>query len=192
MIGDPTELVLMYFVLPLWFCAGLADWACHRATDLEHTTGAKESLIHLLMFAEVGIPLVMVLVLEVNALIIAVMIAAFLLHEATALWDVSYAVEHREVRPIEQHVHSFLEMVPLMALLLVVVRHWDQFLALVGLGSEPARFVLEWKVRPLPVAYLAMVLAGAFVLEFVPYLQELRRALRAGALSATLRRPTGS
>jgi hypothetical protein len=192
MTGDPTELVLMYFVLPLWFCAGLADWACHRATDLEHTTGAKESLIHLLMFAEVGIPLVMVLVLEVNALIIAVMIAAFLLHEATALWDVSYAVEHREVRPIEQHVHSFLEMVPLMALLLVVVRHWDQFLALVGLGSEPARFVLEWKVRPLPVAYLAMVLAGAFVLEFVPYLQELWRALRAGTLSATLRRRPGS
>jgi len=83
-------------------------------------------------------------------------------------------------------------MVPLMALLLVVVRHWDQFLALVGLGSGPARVVLEWKARPLPVAYLAMVLAGAFVLEFVPYLQELWRALRAGTLSATLRRRPGS
>ena len=192
MTGDPTELVLMYFVLPSWFCAGLADWACHRAADLEHTTGAKESIIHLLMFAEVGIPLVMVLVLEVNALVIAVMIAAFLLHEATALWDVSYAVEHREVRPLEQHVHSFLEMVPLMALLLVVVRHWEQFLALVGVGSEPARFVLEWKAQPLPVIYVVMVMAGAVVLELFPYLQELWRALRAGTLSATLRRPTGS
>jgi hypothetical protein len=53
MASDPT--VLMYFVLPLWLAAGFADWLCHRASHSE-TTGAKESLIHLLMFAEMGAP----------------------------------------------------------------------------------------------------------------------------------------
>ena len=36
--------------------------------------------------------------LDINALVIAVVIAAFLLHEVTALWDVSYATQTREVR----------------------------------------------------------------------------------------------
>jgi hypothetical protein len=52
----------------------------------------------------------------VNAGIILLMIGSFLVHEATALWDVSYATTAREVTPIEQHVHSFLEMIPLMAI----------------------------------------------------------------------------
>ena len=57
MSSDPTVLILMYFVLPVWLLAGFADWLCHRASHIETTTGAKESLIHLLMFAEVGGPL---------------------------------------------------------------------------------------------------------------------------------------
>jgi hypothetical protein len=69
----------------------------------------------LLMFAEVGVPLLAAMFLEVNALIIAAMIVTFFIHEATALWDVSYATTARTVTPIEQHVHSFLEMIPLMA-----------------------------------------------------------------------------
>jgi hypothetical protein len=35
------------------------------------------------------------------------------------------------VRPIEQHIHSFLEMLPLMGLLVIVILHWGQFLALI-------------------------------------------------------------
>ncbi len=87
-----AEQLLMYFLLPLWIAVGFADWLCHRRTDIEHTAGTKESFIHLLMFAEVGLPLLAVPFLEVNALIIGLMLVAFLIHEATALWDVSYAV----------------------------------------------------------------------------------------------------
>jgi hypothetical protein len=35
------------------------------------------------------------------------MIVALLLYEATALWEVGYAVELRHVSPVEQHGHSF-------------------------------------------------------------------------------------
>src|SRR4029453_16909971 len=62
-----------------------------------------------------------------------VMIICFFLHEATALWDVSYASATREVTPIEQHVHSFLEMMPLMGFVLIAILNWEQFLALFGL-----------------------------------------------------------
>ena len=179
MISDPVQFALLYFIMPLWFLAGVADWLCHRASDIEHTTGAKESIIHLLMFAEVGIPLMGALLLQINALIIAVMIAMFLLHEATALWDVSYAVTRRNVTPIEQHVHSFLEMLPLMALAFVSILHWPQFLALFGLGSEAPSFDLQWKHPSLPVAYVTVVLVAALVLELLPYLEELVRGIRA-------------
>jgi hypothetical protein len=56
MYDDVAVNVLMYFVLPLWLLAGFADYLCHRVAQIENTTGAKESVIHLLMFAEMGIP----------------------------------------------------------------------------------------------------------------------------------------
>ncbi len=135
-----TQYVLMYFVLPLWLAAGFADYLCHRAAHIETTSGAKESVLHLLQFGEMAVAVLAAMFLEINALVLLVMLVCFLLHEATALWDVSYAAATREVTPIEQHVHSFLEMLPLMGLALIAVLHWPQALALFGLGTEPARF----------------------------------------------------
>jgi hypothetical protein len=178
-MSDPTQTLLLYFIMPVWFLAGLADWFCHRATDIQHTTGAKESLIHLLLFGEIAIPLLACLFLEINSAIFLLMILAFLAHEATALWDVSYAAPRRYVSPIEQHVHSFLEMIPLMAGLIVAVQHWGQLLALFGLGPEIARFVIRLKDDPIPVLYVVLVLAAALFLELLPYLEELWRGIRA-------------
>jgi hypothetical protein len=121
------------------------------------------------MFTEVGVPLVAVLFLDVNAGIILLMIGSFLVHEATALWDMSYATTARSVTPIEQHVHSFLEMIPLMPIVAIVGMHWGQFLALFGLGDGPARFALVRKAEPLPMLYVAAVFA-AVVLVRVPAL----------------------
>lgn len=179
MLSDPAVLILIYGVIPLWLAAGFADWLCHRSSDIATTTGPKESLIHILLFVEVGLPFLAALFLEINALVIGFMIAAFVAHEATALWDVRYASTAREITPIEQHVHSFLEVIPLLALLTVVSRHWDQFLALFGAGIEPARFELVWKSEQLPVTYLWLLLAANILFEVLPYLEELARGLRA-------------
>jgi len=51
MLSDPSVTILMYFVLPVWFIAGFADWICHRATSIETASGVKESAIHVLMWA---------------------------------------------------------------------------------------------------------------------------------------------
>ncbi|MGH6646628.1 diguanylate cyclase [Aquabacterium sp.] len=171
--------VLMYFLVPLWIAVGFADAMCHRRSDIEHTAGPKESVIHLLMFVEVGIPLLAALFLEINALVIGVMLVAFLVHEATALWDVSYAVSKRVVSPWEQHMHSFLEMIPLMAILLVSLMYQDQFAALFGLGSEAPSFSLRLKADPMPVPYLVILFTAIALFSALPYVTELWRGLKA-------------
>jgi hypothetical protein len=179
MLDDPAVLILMYFILPLWLLAGFADWLCHRASHIETTSGAKESMLHLLLFAEIGLPLLAAIFLQINAGIIAFMIVAFLIHEATSLWDVSYAVTRREVTPLEQQVHSFLEMLPLMAILFVILLHWGQFQALFGFGSETARFELRWKEEPLPATYVLSILGVTFLFEIMPLVEEFLRGRRA-------------
>jgi hypothetical protein len=141
---DIVRIMLMYFILPLWLAAGFADWLCHRASNIATTSGPKESVLHLLQFAEMAVPVLAALFLEINALIIAIMIVCLVLHEATAIWDVRYASATRDVSPTEQHIHSFLEMLPLMGLLMIIALHWQQFLALLGQSSEPARWDLVW------------------------------------------------
>src|SRR3979490_1225383 len=124
--ADVTRLVLMYFVLPLWLVAGFADWLCHRASSIATTAGPKESLIHLLMLTEMAIPVTAAIALEVNALVILVMIMFWAVHGATAVGDVFYAHSKRDIMPIEQWVHSYLGVLPLMSLVLVVVLNWSQ------------------------------------------------------------------
>ena len=55
---------------------------------------------------------------EVNAAVIATAIGAAAVHEALTFWDIAYAEPLRRPEPNEQHVHSFLEVLPIMALLI--------------------------------------------------------------------------
>jgi len=176
---EVVELVLLYFILPLWLAAGFADYLCHRASRIEVTSGYKESLIHLLMFSEVAIPLLAAIFFEINALVIATMITAFIAHELTALWDVTFANEKRQVTPIEQQIHSFLELMPLTAILLVIILNWPQFLSLWGLGSETGRYRIVLKSDPLPWTYVFGFFSAVLIFELLPYLEELVRGLRA-------------
>jgi hypothetical protein len=183
---DPSvaQLMLMYFVLPLWLAAGFADYLCHRASSIETTSGPKESLLHLLQFSEMAVPTLAAIFLEINALVILVMVVSLILHQLTAMCDVRYAYHRREVTPVEQHVHSVLEMLPLTALLIIVALHWPQFLALFGAGTEPVDFGLRLKEPPLPWLYVTLMLALVLLFEVLPYVEELLRTLRAR------RRPT--
>lgn len=182
---DTTQVTrdfLMYFILPLWIASGVADTVCHRMTGIEHTTGAYESMIHLLMLAEMGVPTVAALMLEITSPVLALMVASFVLHEVTALWDVSYANRHRNVTPVEQHVHSFLEMMPLMALSFVAVLHWPEVLAMVGQGDRPADWSIRLKDDPLPGGYVVATLAAVALFNGLPYLDELWQDIRANGL----------
>ncbi|WP_448681127.1 diguanylate cyclase [Pseudomonas nicosulfuronedens] len=170
---------LLYVLLPLWLVAGFADWLCHRRTDIAHTSGTRESALHLLMLLEVGVPLQAALFLQINAGLILLMLVCFIAHELTALWDVGMAVQQRRVSPIEQHVHSFLELIPFMAISVVCLLHWDQASALLPGNWERAQFGLRAKEPALPDAYVATILIATLLFSVLPYLEELLRCHRA-------------
>ena len=181
---------LMYVAVPVWLLAGLADYFCHRASHIERTSGVAETLLHLLQFGDVGVPLLAVLFLEVNAAVLLVMLAGLALHQATAVWDVRYANATRRVAPAEQHVHGVLEMVPAFATVAIVIMNWPDFLSLFGIGE--ARFALELKRDPLPGWYLWAVMSGALMFGVLPYGEELLRTLRAARLARARTTAAGS
>jgi hypothetical protein len=170
---------LMYVVVPVWLTAGLADYFCHRASRIEVTSGVKESLLHALQFGEVGLPLLAVLFLQVNAAILLLAFGGLLLHQVTAIWDVRYANATRRVSPVEQHLHGVLEATPAIATVIIVILHWPAFRSLLGLESPS--FALELKHVALPAWYLVAVLAGVVAAGVLPYGEELVRTARAAA-----------
>lgn len=74
---------LLYVLPPIWLAASLADWACHRYSRIENTARVKESVIHLLLLGEMGLPVLATAFLEITSPIILTSIAAFLVHEVT-------------------------------------------------------------------------------------------------------------
>lgn len=176
---EPTlRRYLLYFILPLWMGAGVVDWYHHRKTHIESTAGTHESMIHALMMAETGFPVMIGLFMEVNSLVLLLMIAVFFLHEATAFWDVAYAEELREVTPNEQHTHSFLEVIPFMAVSFMICLHWDQFCALFGIGKAKPDFTLRPKRQPLPLRYINAILLTVSSTVALPYAEEFLRCYR--------------
>jgi hypothetical protein len=178
-VDEATRRALQWFVVPLWLGAGVADWWCHRRTDIEHTAGIKESAIHAAMMVEGGLPTMLGLFCEVNAGVLATTYGTLAVHELTAIWDVAYADDRREVTPTEQHVHGFLERVPLMATAFLTVLHWDQARSMVGRRGK-ADWKLKRKRRQLSREYRAGLLAAVAALVALPYGEELLRCARAG------------
>jgi hypothetical protein len=171
---------LVYGLLPAWFIPGLLDWNAHRRSRIERNAGTRESLIHLLMMTEVGVPITLALLFEINPLMLTIMLSSIAAHEATALWDVTTA-EHsgRRVTVWEQHVHSFLESLPIMAASALGCMHWRQVRELIGGARSRDAWRLRWKQQPLPGGYLAAVGGGVVVAIAVPYGEELLRCVRA-------------
>jgi len=177
-MAGPAALLLLYAVFPLWVLAGLADWACHRATHIERTSGWPENRLHLLMFAQMGVAVLAVALLELTAGVLLLVAAAWLLHEATVWWDLRYTVPRRHVGPIEQMVHSFQELLPLAMLLLVAVLAWDQVQALAGGGAAPPDFGLRPKREPLPAPVLTGGALAVLLFNALPLAQETWSCLR--------------
>jgi hypothetical protein len=141
-VPEAVRFSLLYAVPPVWLAASLADWACHRYSRIEHTAGVKESLIHLLLLGEMGLPVLATVFLEITSPVMLLMIAAFVIHEATVYADLRIAVREREVTPTEQMVHSFMEMMPLIGMWLVSMLREEELRGSAGRRSQIARFFL--------------------------------------------------
>ncbi len=167
---DAARLLLMYAVVPLWIAAGLADWWCHRRTRIESTSGLAENLFHWVLLAEGGVVLLAAALLEVNGFVLLLAGAMFLAHEATTFVELRYTVPRRDVRPAEQMVHSFMEILPLALLMLLAVIAWEQ--------GTAADLAVRPKTQPWPAAYLLSVAAAVAVCNLLPMTEETLRCFR--------------
>lgn len=169
--------LLGFAVIPLWLAMGLADYFCHRASDIEHTSGTRESLLHLAQYFCAGLPLLAGLFFQIDTALLVFMFGFILLHHAIAYIDVRYANGTRRVTPVEQMVHSFLEVFPIAAFLLVCALDFAQLGALFGDGAP--ELGVHLRNPTLPVGYVASVLAAALIVGLAPYGEELIRCMRA-------------
>ena len=104
--------------------------------------------------------------------------------------------------PVEQHVHSLLEVLPVTGAFLLTALHWDQARALTGRGGPD--FGVRFKRRdPLSASARVRLLAAVTVFGILPYAEELWRCWRtkptirplpqpAVPATQTLRIPPGS
>jgi hypothetical protein len=174
----PVWNVLVYVVLPLWVLAGFGDYLCHRATDIEHANGAKESVLHWLMLGETGVPILVAVFFKVDALVLGFGLLCLIAHEITGYFDLKLAMATRKVTALEQQIHSLLEVLPFTALLLLAILHWRQAEALIGFGRQAADFSLV--LKPFPGWAVIGPPALAFLaLSILPYAEEFVRGFRA-------------
>ncbi len=171
----------LLIALPAWLGPGLLDWWCHRRTHIEEpgNGGVKESFIHSVMFGEAGVPILLAATFEMNPLLITLMTGGAAVHEATAMLDVRVALESdRRLSQWEQHVHSFLEVMPFWIVPLMALLH------------EPmtARWSLTRRPSVLSKRDLAVVASGVTVLGALPYVEEFLRCLRRERAAQPLQR----
>jgi hypothetical protein len=170
--------LILYVILPLWGVTGFIDWICHRATDIEHTSGLKEALIHALMGVQVGIPIALGILFEMNVLVFLICLLALAAHEVVAHYDVRTTMHLREISIWEMHAHNYLSTIPFYLIALIGVRNPETFIKTITLdwGGEMALLL-----RAEPVgggAYLPMYVGFMGIICFLPYTEEIYRCLR--------------
>jgi hypothetical protein len=164
------ETLLLWGIYPLWLLTGAGDYLCHRQTDIEHTSGSVESWYHLLQFAALLIAFAVAVLLEMNALVFGAMVFMVVAHSILAHMDVSYTDGRRYISPLEQQIHGFMEVLPLVAVALFGVLHWNE----IGAGLTSPLLSLATPVTSAGI----LLLASFAVLAGVPIIEELVRTRR--------------
>jgi hypothetical protein len=172
-----AQAILMFVMVPLWIVSGTLDWLCHRRTRIQDTSGLPENAFHWLLMAEGGLVLLSIALLEINAAVLLLAFAGFLAHELTTYVELRYTVSRRNVQPVEQMIHSFMELLPLAILALLAAMQWDEVRALFGEGTPSLD--LRSKDEPWPATWLAACGLAVLVLNVLPMAEETLRCVRA-------------
>ena len=172
-----TELRIAGVAYLAWLACGLCDFIAHWRTDLPHTSGFAESATHLVQLALLGVAVVLGFGFGIGRGSAVLLLLLVLAHAVVGYVDTRIAfAAPRVVSPFEQHVHSVLDMAPVVALGWYVASTWPA--AMDGGWALQAR-----RPMPSPGAWFA-VLAPAMALCVVPALFESVAAWRARATTA--------
>ncbi|MGQ3055449.1 MAG: diguanylate cyclase [Roseateles sp.] len=173
------QALLAWVWTPALVMAGALDWACHRHLRIEYSAGLSESLLHLLMLAEVGAALLAALFLQPTAGLFVLIALALLLHEATYALDLRVALARRRIPAVEQWVHGFQHVLPWAGLAGLMALSPGQAQALLALGGEAPEWSLRLKATPPHPVYTAATLTAALLFNGLPFVYEAWRSLRA-------------
>lgn len=113
--------VLAYAGYLTWLLAGLGDFACHRRQHLAQTSGAAESAMHLVQLALLGAVVVIWLAFEPSLTTLGLQAVLVCAHAVAGYLDTRVAYGRRAIPPVEQHLHSVLDMAPWIALAVLLV-----------------------------------------------------------------------
>lgn len=182
--NEVLTLILMYVFLPLWGIAGFIDWCCHRATKIETTSGIIETIMHSIMGIQIGIPILLCLLFQVNILILLICLAALALHEIIAHLDVRYAAPRRTISIWEMHAHSYLATLPLYMLSMIAVINWETIIDLVTLNWQGEFSFVPVEEPHGSARFLPNYLIFMAVVCVFPYIEELARCVKAKYFSA--------
>ncbi len=141
------------------------DFGLHRARSIEATSGLKESGLHLAQIAILGAATLLWLSFRSSQPLFLILLALVFVHAITGYWDTRVAYPKRAIRPLEQHVHSILDLAPWIAIGAVYWAMPDTHVV-TGLAFERA-----------PVALWLFATVPALLLTVLPALIELRRCL---------------
>jgi hypothetical protein len=161
---------LVWVLYPAWLVAGAGDYLCHRRTHIEETSGTPESWLHVAQFFLLFVALLFAVAFRPTVTTLVFVVLLTVLHSVISYVDVSYTIQHRYISPIEQLVHSFLDVIPLVAAALIVVLYWN--IARENVTQPVMEFVS-------PSIGAAALLGSFVVLAGLPIAEELWRTHRA-------------
>jgi len=165
--------LILYGLLPLWLIMGFLDYYCHCRSKIEENTGIKESIMHAIMGVQIGIPIFLGLLFEINVGILLIMLLALIFHVWVAHQDVSYAKQHRSISMLELHVHSFMETLPFYTVALIICINWNAFIDLISFNWA-GHLALNYTPKS-SAHYLVCYVALMLFADIFPYIGELLR-----------------
>jgi hypothetical protein len=168
MMRSALSALLIWGIYPAWLLAGAGDYLCHRQTDIEHTSGATESWLHVAQFACLASALACAVLLQISAAVFIAMVVLVLAHSVLSYIDVRYTDGRRRILPVEQTIHGFMDVLPLVAVALLGVQHWPEIRA----GSTT--FALHSAIELERV----LLLSSFAILAGLPVLEELLRTMK--------------
>lgn len=158
--------LLGYAVYPAWLVTGMVDFITHQRTNIASISGVRESLLHVAQMLQNGVPVLVALFFEINALTLAVLALLVLVHTVTAYVDISYTSSRRAIGPLEQLAHAVLIGLPILAWVLLLLA-WRADAAAMGEWS------FQLRATPWGFWVVLTVLSGGALFSAAPTLAEL-------------------
>jgi hypothetical protein len=162
--------LLAFGFYPVWLLAGAGDYLCHRRSNIERTSGYVEGLYHVAQFATIAVIVLWIAFFAASMAVFAIVAASGIAHLLLSYFDVRYTERLRYISPFEQHIHAFLDVIPLAAIAVWVVLEWSQ-------GRESWSIALREPM--LSATQITLLLVSVCVVAGGPILEEFVRTMRA-------------